>query len=99
MGVEFIKGEDEGRPLDIHDYLVKHPSSTFFMKMEGDGPEGSDIKAGDVLVVDRAVEANKGSIAIVIEGEELRVENISAKKSYKDSMLWGVVTGILRRLR
>lgn len=88
---------DHDQPLDIHDYMVVHPNSTFFMKMEGDGPEGTDIKAGDVLVVDRAALPKKGAVAVVALEGELRVEILSSKVVSEDLTLWGVVTGLLRR--
>jgi DNA polymerase V len=99
MGKVFdvMKGGDNDRPLDIHDYMVKHPATTFFFKMDGDGPEGSDIKAGDVLVVDRSLTPKRGSYLIVATEGELKVERFS-KKEAEDKVLWGVVIGLLRRL-
>lgn len=97
MGKVFdvMKGGGEERPLDIHDYMVTHPTSTFFMKMEGDGPEGSDIKAGDVLVIDRSLSPKRGSIAVLAVEGELKVEKYLKKE--EETVLWGVVTGILRK--
>ncbi len=92
-----MKGGEEDRPLDIHDYMVEHPASTFFMKMEGEGPEGSDIKAGDVLVVDRSLSPALGDIIVAALDGELKVEKFS-KKEEEEKVLWGVVTGLLRRL-
>lgn len=100
MGKVFnVMKEYEGdRPLDINDYIVRHPASTFFMEKDGDGPEGTDIKAGDVLVVDRSLSAKKGCVAVVAIDGELRVEKLSAKFDTEEASLWGVVTGLLRRL-
>ncbi len=92
-----MKGGDEERPLDIHDYMVKHPASTFFLKMEGEGPEDSGIEAGDVLVVDRSQDPKLGSLIVVAIDGELKVEEFS-KKEDEEKVLWGVVTGLLRRL-
>lgn len=101
MGKVFdvMKNSGEERPLDIHDLMVKNPSSTFFMKMESDGPEGTDIKAGDTLVIDRSLSPKRGSILVVAEDGELKVQKHSAKSdSTEDLTLWGVVTGLLRQL-
>ena len=94
-----VERGDHDEPLDIHDYMVDHKASTFFMKMEGEGPDGTDIKAGDVLVVDRAVLPKKGTVAVVAIDGELRVEVLSGKVMSEDVTLWGVVTGLLRRFR
>ena len=100
MGKVFnvLKDKPNDRPLDIHDYLVKHPASTFFMKMEGDGPEDSGVFAGDMLVIDRAITAKKGNLAVVIADGELRVEKLSSKILSEESSLWGTVVGLLRKL-
>ncbi len=99
MGKVFdvLKDKPNDRPLDIHDYLVKHPASTFFMKMEGDGPDGSGVSSGDILVVDRAVTAKKGNLAVVIVDGELKVEKFSSKFESEEMSLWGVVVGLLRK--
>lgn len=100
MGKVFdvLKDKPNDRPLDIHDYLVKNPASTFFMKMAGDGPEGSGVTAGDMLVIDRAVAAKKGSLAVVIIDGELKVEKLSSKTETEEVSLWGVVVGLLRKI-
>ena len=90
-----MKGGDEERPLDIHDYMVSHPASTFFFKMEGNGPEGSSIEAGDVLVVDRSKTPKPGSLIVAAVEGELVVERFSNRE--EEMTLWGVVTGLLRR--
>lgn len=65
--------------LNVHDLLVKHPESTFFVRVEGDSMEGAGIFSGDVLVIDRSVEPKHGSIVVaVVDGglvvKRLRVE-------------------------
>jgi len=43
-------GYDDKR-LDINDYLVRNPVSTFLFPDHGDAMEGTEIFEGDVLVV------------------------------------------------
>ena len=45
----------EDKRLDINDYLVRNPVSTFFFVVEGDSMQGAEIFDGDVLVVDKSV--------------------------------------------
>ncbi len=60
----------EERPLDLHAYLVEHPSATFFFRAEGSGLEKSGVFPGDLLVVDRALVPREGDIVIaVVEGQ------------------------------
>ena len=61
----------DGR-LDINEYLVRNPVSTFFFPVEGDSMEGAEIFDGDILVVDRSIKARHGHIVIAfIDGERL----------------------------
>lgn len=56
--------------LDLNEFLVAHPAATFFVRVEGTSMIEAGIHPGDILVVDRAVEAKPGSIVIaVIDGE------------------------------
>lgn len=63
--------EDLGaKRIDLTARLIKHPQATFLMKARGDSMRDAGISDGDVLVVDRAVQARNGLVVIaVIEGE------------------------------
>ena len=63
--------------LDINDLVVKNPASTFFVRVEGDSMEGAGIFSGDVLVVDRAVDAKDGRIVVAAVNGELVVKRLS----------------------
>lgn len=62
----------EDKHLDINQYLVRNPVSTFFFMVEGDSMEGAEIFAGDILVVDRSVRPRHGHIVVAfVDGERL----------------------------
>lgn len=62
----------EGKRLDINEYLVRNPVSTFFFSVEGDSMEGAEIFDGDILVVDRSVRPRHGHIVVAfIDGQRL----------------------------
>lgn len=64
--------DHEERRLDVNEYLIKNPVSTFFFPVEGDSMEGAQIFSGDVLVVDRSVKARHGSVVVAfVDGERL----------------------------
>lgn len=93
-----MKDGDKERSLDIHDYLVKHPDATFFLKMEAAGPERSGIQEGDVLVVDRSLTPKRGRYVVVAEEGELRVRKYLSEREFDtETTLWGVVIGLLRK--
>ena len=57
------------RDLNIADVLVPHAASTYIVRVAGDSMNGIGIFDGDLLVVDKALEAAHGSLIIaVLEG-------------------------------
>lgn len=63
-------------PLDLNERLVKHPAATFVVKVDGDSMTGAGIYNGDLLVVDRSLEAKSGSIVVAVVAGELTVKRL-----------------------
>lgn len=62
----------EDKRLDINEYLIRNPVSTFFFPVQGDSMQGAEIFDGDILVVDRSVKAGHGHIVVAfVDGERL----------------------------
>lgn len=60
----------EENSLDLNSYLIKHKSATFYAKVKGDSMKDAGIHDGDLLVVDRSLEAGNRDIALCyIDGE------------------------------
>ncbi len=56
--------------LDLNEFLIKNPSSTFYAKVQGESMKGTRIYSGDILIVDRSIEPAHGDIAVcVVDGE------------------------------
>ncbi len=73
-------GDDQiEKVLDINDLVVHNPASTFFVRVEGDSMEGAGIFSGDVLVVDRSLDAKDGHIVVAAVYGEMVVKRLSAK--------------------
>ncbi len=64
--------------LDLNE-LVKHPSDSFLVKVEGDSMINAGIYDGDILVVDRAVEADNNKVVVANLDGELTVKRLSIK--------------------
>ena len=65
--------------LDLNEYLIKHPSATFFVRVEGNSMVNAGIHNGDILIVDRSLEpVDKRIIVAVIDGE-LTVKRIQLR--------------------
>jgi len=69
------------QPLDLNDLLVDNPTATFFVRVAGDSMEGARIFDGDVLVVDRSIEAKSGLIVVAAVYGELVVKRLLKTKS------------------
>lgn len=58
------------RSLDLNSYLVQHKEASFFFRVTGDSMSGAGILDGDIVLVDRAVQAQHGHIVLaVLDGE------------------------------
>lgn len=60
--------------LDLNEHLVQHPAATFFVRVDGDSMKGAGIHSGDILIVDRALEAANGKIVIAFINGEFTVK-------------------------
>jgi len=65
--------------LDLNEYLIKNPSSTFFAKVQGDSMVKVGINDGDILIVDRSLEPVTGKIIIGVLNGEFTVKRIIKK--------------------
>jgi DNA polymerase V len=63
--------------LDLNSHLIKHPAATFFVIASGDSMSGAGIASGDMLVVDKSLEATHGKIVIAALNGELTVKRLS----------------------
>ena len=65
------------RKLDLNTHLVQHPAATFFVHASGDSMQNASIRSGDMLIVDRSLEATHGKIVIAAVNGELTVKRLS----------------------
>ena len=65
--------------LDINEYLVRNPISTIFFTVKGDSMQEADIFDGDILVVDRSIEAAHGHIVVAFVNGERLVKRLSIR--------------------
>ncbi|MBD5417568.1 MAG: translesion error-prone DNA polymerase V autoproteolytic subunit [Desulfovibrio sp.] len=68
---DYIDGQ-----LNLHELIVRHPSATFFLRAAGDSMLGVGIHDGDLLVVDRSLEASHNRVVIAALDGELLVKKL-----------------------
>lgn len=64
------------KSLDLNDLMIDNPTATFFVRVAGDSMEGAKIFDGDILVVDRSLQAKTGSIVVAAVYGELVVKRL-----------------------
>jgi len=65
--------------LDLNEYLVAHPQSTFMLKVEGESMKDVGILPDDILIVDRSEKARHNKIIIAALDGELTVKRLYRK--------------------
>lgn len=66
--------------LDLNEYLVRNPSSTFFVRVSGQSMINAGIHDNDLLVVDRSMNPASGKVVIAAVDGELTVKRLSVEK-------------------
>lgn len=83
--------------VDLSALLIKNPSATFLMRIEGNSWQKQGINGGDIAIIDRALAPMTNDIVIWWEGEEFLLGNKSQVP--RDTAIWGVVAHVIHRLR
>jgi DNA polymerase V len=68
-------------PIDLNEFLIKHPAATFYVRVKGNSMEGAGIRNGDLLIVDRAEDPRNKSIVLGVIDGEFTVKRIKKKGS------------------
>ncbi|HJO93185.1 MAG TPA: S24 family peptidase [Victivallales bacterium] len=56
--------------LDLNKHLIKNPPATFLVRVDGDSMINAGIKPGDMIIVDRSIEAKNNDIIVaIIDGQ------------------------------
>lgn len=66
--------------INLHDLLVKNPPATFFLRAAGESMIDAGIHDGDLLIVDRSVEAASGRVVIAALDGELTVKRLERRR-------------------
>lgn len=101
--------------LDLHDYCIRHPGSTYYLRASGDSMMDGSLYNGDLLVVDSAEKPQHGDIVVACLQGEFTVKRLLLKPRlvlqpmnpawspiYPDPDeldIFGVVTHIIHRPR
>jgi DNA polymerase V len=74
------------KKLDLNEHLISHPSATFFVRVKGDSMINAGIFSGDILIVDRSIEARNNKIVVAVVNSEFTVKRFR-KQSGKVTLI------------
>jgi DNA polymerase V len=102
------------KQLDLNELLIQNRPATFFMRVDGNALQSSGINHGDMLIVDRSINATQDKIVVAVVAGELvvrRAENSDNKLILTsdensghevvdgdDIQIWGVATSVIHQL-
>ena len=70
----------QSQPIDLNKELVKHPATTYIVKVVGDSMINEGIEEGDMLIVDRDAFPTEKNIAVCIVENEFALKHIVQRK-------------------
>jgi DNA polymerase V len=65
--------------LDLNEFLIKRPSSTFLVRVSGNSMIKAGIHHGDILTVDRSITPTEGKIVVAVINGDCTVKRIQYK--------------------
>lgn len=73
---DFLEGK-----LDLNQYLIHHPSATYYVRVKGESMINAGIHDGDLLIVDRSLEPWDNKVVIAIVDGQLTVKRLKKTKN------------------
>ncbi len=68
------------KTLDLNEYLIKHPASTFFLRASGNSMIKAGIQSGDILIIDRSLKPENNNVVVAVVDNEFTVKRLKIIK-------------------
>jgi hypothetical protein len=81
--------------LDLNQFLVAQPISTFMFRIRGDQGNARGIFDGDVAIVDRALAPRSSDLVLWHDGQRFLLSHQARLTA--DATLWGVLTATIHK--
>lgn len=66
--------------IDLNEELIRNPPATFMIRVEGNSMIDANIFAGDILIVDRSIEARDSHVIVAVVDGKFTVKRLSMKR-------------------
>ena len=73
--------------IDLNRDIIKHKESTFYARVDGDSMKDAGIGDGDIVVVDRALDARDGDFVVAFLDKEFTIKQFRMDKSGESAWL------------
>ena len=71
--------------IDLNKELVKHPAATFYGRVVGDSMIDAGVEEGEILVIDKSLEARDGDMAVCFIDGEFTLKHLRFSESTGDA--------------
>lgn len=89
--------------MNLNEYLVPHPESTFFMRVKGSSYEEFEVYKDDVLIIDRSCTPRDYDLVLaIVDGRRslMRYKRpLMLQGSDTATEIWGTVTCVIHLKR
>ena len=65
--------------IDLNKELVRHPAATFYGRVVGDSMIDAGVDEGDILVIDKALEAQDGDMAVCFVDGDFTLKHLKIR--------------------
>ena len=79
---DYLEGE-----VDLNRYLIESPAACYLMRVSGASMSGAGIMDGDLVVVDRSVEAVPGHVVVAVLAGEMTIKRLRRTKGGRTLLL------------
>ncbi|MBR5983956.1 MAG: translesion error-prone DNA polymerase V autoproteolytic subunit [Bacteroidales bacterium] len=69
--------------IDLNRVLVRHRETTFFARVDGDTMKDAGIGNGDIVIIDKSLDANDGDFVVAFIDGEFVLRRIKIDKTKK----------------
>ena len=67
--------------IDLNEELIHNPSSTFFLRVQGESMSNAGVLDGDLLIVDRSINPQPGHIVVAVLNGCFTLKRLTYRKN------------------
>lgn len=79
---DYLEGE-----IDLGRYLIERPAASYVMRVSGPSMSGAGIMDGDLVVVDRSIEAKPGHVVVASCAGEMTIKRLRRLKDGRSMLV------------